>query len=66
MGRRTIEKCYEKGYVTDDEMAIIVRLYRNGRVAMKDLVWAVWNSNLSVEAGDDLLDSLGIPEKIVG
>ncbi len=66
MGRRTIEKCYEKGYVTDDEMAIIVRLYRNGRIAMKDLVWAVWNSNLSVEAGDDPLDSLEVPEKIVG
>lgn len=64
MGRRTIEKCYEKGYVTDDDLAIITRLYRNGRIGMTDMVWSVWHSNLSVERGDELLDQLGIPEKI--
>lgn len=64
MGRRTIEKCYEKGYVTDDDLAIITRLYRNGRIAMTDMIWSVWHSNLSVERGDELLDQLGIPEKI--
>ena len=58
-GRKTIELCYEKGYVTSYDLYVLEERFVKGKLSSNDIMWAAWRYfKDDVEAADQYLDDL--------
>ena len=60
-GRRTIDVCREKGYVSSNDFDILEKRFINGSLDNNDIIWVAWTYfKTDVEAADEYLDYLEI------